>query len=844
MRQIFLLLSLFLAATVQGQFVALIENERGDIELYDVDYQAILDYASGQGYTLPSDHQKGIQNLMVQGMKATGIWDAEDVIYLPANDGSEEFAGINWKDPNSYELIKVGTVNWIANYGFKGDGTTGAMNTQWLPNYMTTPQTQNFSDNSVSMQLHNNHHYVEEGSTSGAFYGNGQYSSSGIKMTYQQTGTSAMNIHMWNNSSNNLAKSDGTQPYSGWTNIVYDDSGAQPNNTVRYLNGNLTWFKGDDIVQGAYNQTSFPMYIGATNYDGGLGQAHTKAGWGYWSAGSKQTDKVTIKDDMIKAYFDSIINPVSTHDIRKGIALGVVKDMNESNMQDIFWHPDGMMYWILGATNDNIKEYTCDVPWRLEDSSLTYTFSVSTWETVPTTLYWHESGDFFFIGGLAGDDINRFDCTTAWDVSTATFTSKSGGINLGPYELHFEPSGTQVWLTESISSVWYINRYELTSAWDPTTLQLTENKSYVAGNQKASNWGWSADGKHGWMGSESNGYMQSYWFSTPYDWTTAMSDAVQRTVYTQNFRAGYTPPEQTEKFWVGGSGSNVEMKEYWYVAKMNLGPFINPNPGFDTDTGWSKNTGWSISNGQAIYDGTGGTSNLYQSNRVQVVDAEYLVSVYVYNNSGTGTNPISHGGVTVQSLHLPNYRSWYYVNKPTTRSSVFQIYGRSGEAMIIDDFGYQLMTDINTDYPSGDAMTPDVDANSIGTWFGASGNASVVTNTADAEDGTYCLEITNTYQDATAVRAEYDFNLEDGETYNITIWAKSISGAEQAFTAWIGFDNFSSKSINNTNWKQYKWEGLVANGTSQKIRAYPSSNSGNGLLGDKIVIDRMVIEKQ
>jgi hypothetical protein len=41
---------------------------------FDADYQAVLDYATTQGYTLPSAGQQTLQNQLVVDLKDGGIW--------------------------------------------------------------------------------------------------------------------------------------------------------------------------------------------------------------------------------------------------------------------------------------------------------------------------------------------------------------------------------------------------------------------------------------------------------------------------------------------------------------------------------------------------------------------------------------------------------------------------------------------------------------------------------------------------------------------------------------------------------------------------------------------------
>jgi len=49
-------------------------------------------------------------------------------------------------------------------------------------------------------------------------------------------------------------------------------------------------------------------------------------------------------------------------------------------------------------------------------------FSVATQETVPEGIAFSKSGEKMFIVGSNGDDVNEYTLTTAWDISTASFT--------------------------------------------------------------------------------------------------------------------------------------------------------------------------------------------------------------------------------------------------------------------------------------------------------------------------------------------------------------------------------------------------------------------------------------
>jgi hypothetical protein len=95
----------------------------------DADYQAVLDYATTQGYTLPSASQRLLQEQLVIDLKDAGIWSKLDTFAVFATDGDEDFALIDWKRLTQYTGVNSPT--FIINEGFQGNGTSSYINTNF-----------------------------------------------------------------------------------------------------------------------------------------------------------------------------------------------------------------------------------------------------------------------------------------------------------------------------------------------------------------------------------------------------------------------------------------------------------------------------------------------------------------------------------------------------------------------------------------------------------------------------------------------------------------------------------------------------------------------------------------
>jgi hypothetical protein len=95
----------------------------------DPDYQAILDYATTQGYTLPSAGQQALQNQLVVDLKDGGIWSKLDTFAVFATDGNSDFALIDWKRLTQYTAVNSPT--FTINDGFAGNGTSAYIDTNF-----------------------------------------------------------------------------------------------------------------------------------------------------------------------------------------------------------------------------------------------------------------------------------------------------------------------------------------------------------------------------------------------------------------------------------------------------------------------------------------------------------------------------------------------------------------------------------------------------------------------------------------------------------------------------------------------------------------------------------------
>lgn len=126
---------------------------------------------------------------------------------------------------------------------------------------------------------------------------------------------------------------------------------------------------------------------------------------------------------------------------------------------DIFFKPDGTTMYVMGDANDTVYQYTLSTPWDV--STATYASknkSVSAQDTVPAGLFFKPDGAVMFVTGTANDAVYQYTLSTPWDVSTATYASKSKSVaaqDTTPFSLFFKTDGAAMYVLGAANDTVY-----------------------------------------------------------------------------------------------------------------------------------------------------------------------------------------------------------------------------------------------------------------------------------------------------------------------------------------------------------------------------------------------------
>jgi len=212
--------------------------------------------------------------------------------------------------------------------------------------------------------------------------------------------------------------------------------------------------------------------------------------------------------------------------VYKGKPVNIFFLDNETNTDfnphALFFKSDGLAFYTVGDQNDDVLQYNLTTAWDLFTASFTQTFDISAQETSPTGLFFKDDGTKMFVLGNAGNDITEYALSTAWDISTASYSAVQSVAteDTSPEDLFFKPDGTQVYFAGDANNTVY--QYTLGTPWSITSL-TGPLKTFSIGSQQSLIKGlhFKSDGTKMYITGSSGDDIDEYTLSTAWDVSTA-----------------------------------------------------------------------------------------------------------------------------------------------------------------------------------------------------------------------------------------------------------------------------------------------------------------------------------
>lgn len=189
-----------------------------------------------------------------------------------------------------------------------------------------------------------------------------------------------------------------------------------------------------------------------------------------------------MREDGERAYFaeDSATDRISRYDFSTAWDFSTASEVLPRNLiadgQGIFFKPDGTKMYVTDATLDQVEEYSLSTAWDITTSTSTHDLSVSGQDTGPQGLFFKPDGTKFFICGGANNSVYEYALSTAWDLSSASYTqsfSVSTETSV-PDNLYITDSGSLMFIADGSEQLY---KYTLGTPWDVSTASFEQQMS-------------------------------------------------------------------------------------------------------------------------------------------------------------------------------------------------------------------------------------------------------------------------------------------------------------------------------------------------------------------------------
>lgn len=229
-----------------------------------------------------------------------------------------------------------------------------------------------------------------------------------------------------------------------------------------------------------------------------------------------------------------------------------------ANPVGLFFSANGRKMYVTNTGDDEIHEVALDEAWDVSSAAAgSYVFDYSGVDTDLRGIFFKPDGTAMYPVGATNKVVRQYTLSTAWDLSTATYASKFKGVNSQatfPVDVFFSPDGTKMYISDFTSPDVY--QYTLSTAWDVSTASYASKTLDASSQDTVINAiFFRPDGKKLYVTGANNGRIYQYGLSTAWDISTATYDSVNLSV--NEIHSLFVHPQGTKLWVVGTSGSTV-----------------------------------------------------------------------------------------------------------------------------------------------------------------------------------------------------------------------------------------------------------------------------------------------
>lgn len=251
----------------------------------------------------------------------------------------------------------------------------------------------------------------------------------------------------------------------------------------------------------------------------------------------------------------------------------------ETAPRSLFFKPDGMKMYIVGNVDREVVEYDLTIPWDVSTATYLQAFSVNVKETSPRSLFFSDDGTRMYTMGATGQCVDQWGLSTAWDVTSASWVRQFDVFSqeLSPRGVYFKNDGTKMFIVGTQDNG--VVEYALSTAWDISTASYTQEFSVLSQDTSTHDLHFSADGTILYTVGTQNTTLYQYTLTTAWDVSTASyaNKSILVNVYEANVQGMYVSPNGGYLYFIGNNDDQVVQYSLGTATAVNL-PSSIENP--------------------------------------------------------------------------------------------------------------------------------------------------------------------------------------------------------------------------------------------------------------------------
>lgn len=242
---------------------------------------------------------------------------------------------------------------------------------------------------------------------------------------------------------------------------------------------------------------------------------------------------------------------------------------------------DGTKLYLGGDDTDNIFEYDLSTAYDLSSASFSQSLDISSEDAVPAGVEFNDDGTKMYMAGAANENISEYDLSTAYDIGSASFNQALdiSGDTIAPQDVDWNTDGTKLFVIEDAGGSEAVLEYDVSSAYDVSTASLSASFGISSEGGSFSDLAFNDKGDRMYATERDNSKIYMYRLGTAFDVTTASLESSFNVSNQDADPGGLAWKPDGSKVFVGG---NQNDDIYSYDVGFESGKYISANHTVDS----------------------------------------------------------------------------------------------------------------------------------------------------------------------------------------------------------------------------------------------------------------------